>query len=270
VCEALGLARSNVHALRSRPATWVDGRTQRTPRGDDELLAEIREQIAELPSYGYRRACALVNQQRPAGAPRVNPKRAYRVMAGNGLLLPKAPTRPHSSRLHNGTVAVSTSDTRWCSDGFEIKCDSGQTVTTTFAKDCCDREILAFRAWEGKGLPGEPVREMLIEAVEKRFGAVEAVPVGHGAGVPLRQRRRLHRARHSAHRQVAGLDADQHARLQPAEQRHGRELRQHLPARLREQDGPYRRADGARAARCGLRTLQRAPPALEPEDAIAA
>jgi putative transposase len=65
-----------VHALRSRPTTWVDGRTGRTPRGDSELLAEIREQIAELPSYGYRRACALVNQQRPAGAPRVNPKRA--------------------------------------------------------------------------------------------------------------------------------------------------------------------------------------------------
>lgn len=40
-------------------------------------------------------------------------------------------------------------------------------------------EIMAFRAWEGKGLPGEPVREMLIEAVEKRFGAVEALPAGH-------------------------------------------------------------------------------------------
>ena len=106
VCQALGVARSNVHALRSRPTTWVDGRTGRTPRGDSELLAEIREQIAELPSYGYRRACALVNQQRPAGTPRVNPKRAYRVMAGNGLLLPKAPTRPRSSRPHNGTVAV--------------------------------------------------------------------------------------------------------------------------------------------------------------------
>ena len=179
VCEALGLARSNVHALKCRPSSWIDGRTHRTPRGDIELLAEIREQIAELPSYGYRRACALVNQQRPAGTPRVNPKRAYRVMAGNGLLLPKAPTRRHSSRPHKGTVAVATSDTRWCSDGFEIKCDSGQTVTTTFAKDCCDREILAFRAWEGKGLPGEPVREMLIEAVEKRFGTVDAVPVGH-------------------------------------------------------------------------------------------
>ena len=52
-------------------------------------------------------------------------------------------------------------------------------MTATLAKDCCDREIMAFRAREGKGLPGEPVREMLIEAVEKRFGAVEAMPAGH-------------------------------------------------------------------------------------------
>ena len=180
VCLALGLARSNVHVLRSRPDSWIDGRTDRTPQGDDELLADIREQITELPSYGYRRACALLNRQRTAvGGPRVNAKRVYRVMAGNALLLPKAPRRPQSSRKHTGTVSVPASDMRWCSDGFEIKCDSGQTVTATFAKDCCDREIMAFRAWEGKGLPGEPVREMLIEAVEKRFGAVEAMPTGH-------------------------------------------------------------------------------------------
>ncbi len=87
------------------------------------------------------------------------------------------------SRAHTGTgtgtVAVEASDTRWCSDGFEIKCDSGQIVTATFAKDCCDRENMAFRAREGKGLPGEPVRAMLIEAVEQRFGAVEPPPAGH-------------------------------------------------------------------------------------------
>ena len=180
VCELLGLARSNVHALCSRPASWTDGRTQRTPRNDEQLLSEIRAQITDLPSYGYRRACALVNRDRASvGAPRVNLKRVYRVMADHALLLPKAPRRPQSSRAHTGTVSVQASDTRWCSDGFEIKCDSGQTVTATFAKDCCDREIMAFRAWEGKGLPGEPVREMLIEAVEKRFGAVEAVPASH-------------------------------------------------------------------------------------------
>lgn len=158
----------------------MDGRTHRTPSDDDVLLAELRHEIADLPSYGYRRACALVNRQRAVrGDARVNPKRVYRVMAHAGLLLPKAPRRRQSARTHEGTVSVTSSDLRWCSDGLEIKCDSGQTVTATFAKDCCDREVMAWRAWEGKGLPGEPVREMLIEAVERRFGTVEAVPAGH-------------------------------------------------------------------------------------------
>jgi putative transposase len=180
VCRVLGLARSHIHELHHRAETWRDRRTGRTPTGDAQLLAEIRDQIAELPSYGYRRACALVNRQRAQkGARRVNPKRAYRVMAQAGLLLPKAPRRRQSSRPHDGVVAVDRSDLRWCSDGFEIKCDSGETVTATFAKDCCDREVMAWRAWEGKGLPGEPVREMLIEAVEQRFGAIEAIPDTH-------------------------------------------------------------------------------------------
>ena len=52
VCQALGLARSNICALRSRSTSWTDGRTQRTPGGDDQLLADIRGQIAELPTYG--------------------------------------------------------------------------------------------------------------------------------------------------------------------------------------------------------------------------
>ena len=180
VCQALGLARSHIHTLKHRSSCWSAGRKGRTPAADEQLLQEIREQLAELPSYGYRRACALVNRQRSAsGRPRVNVKRVYRVMAANALLLPRAPRRRHSSRKHDGKVIVAASNTRWCSDGFEIKCDSGQTVTATFAKDCCDREVMAWRAWEGKGLPGEPVREMLIEAVEQRFGAVDAIPEGH-------------------------------------------------------------------------------------------
>ena len=176
----MGLARSHVKDLLKRSADWTDGRSHRTPSDDAQLLDELRHEIAELPSYGYRRACALVNRQRrETGASPVNAKRVYRVLAGAGLLLPKAPRRRHSTRRHEGRVAVSRSDLRWCSDGLEIKCDSGQTVTATFTKDCCDREVLAWRAWEGKGLPGEPVREMLIEAVERRFGSVEAVPDGH-------------------------------------------------------------------------------------------
>jgi transposase InsO family protein len=177
VCEALGVARSHVHARLHRPPSWIDRRCCKRPSADAELVEQIRRHIAELPSYGYRRACAMVNRERTEqGQSRVNPKRAYRVMAENKLLLPRAPKRHQSSRRHDGKVAVSLSDRRWCSDGFEIACDSGETVTATFTKDCCDREILAWRAWPGKGLSGEPVREMLIESVEKRFGSVEAVP----------------------------------------------------------------------------------------------
>ncbi len=178
VCAALSVARSNVQTMVLRDATWHDRRRGRTPLGDAILIAEIREQVLELPTYGYRRACALVNRQRKGhGTPRVNPKRAYRVMAQHQMLLPKAPKR-RDSRRHEGTVAVLRSNTRWCSDGFEIGCDDGATVTSTFTNDCADRENITWRAWEGKGLPGEQVREMMIEAVEKRFGSTESIPKG--------------------------------------------------------------------------------------------
>lgn len=238
VCLALGLARSHVHNRVHRPETWGDGRTQRTPAVDEQLIGEIRQQISELPTYGYRRACALVNRMRRAkGQTVVNLKRAYRVMKQQGLLLPKAPRRRASSRPHDGKVAVASSDLRWCSDGFEIKCDSGETVTATFAKDCCDREIMAWRAWPDKGLPGEPVREMLIEAVEKRFGSVEAIrPATSWNFSPTTAAPTLP--------SIPGAlpnswdSAGQHASLQPPEQWHGRELRRHLQTRLRQPHGP--------------------------------
>lgn len=68
---------------------------------------------------------------------------------------------------------VEESNQRWCSDGFEIACDNGEVVTGVFMKDCCDREIIAWRAWIGRGLAGEPVRDMMIEAVETRFGSTD-------------------------------------------------------------------------------------------------
>ena len=181
VCLALGVARSHVHALANRPDDWIDGRTAACddPVADAMLVDAVRAEITALPTYGYRRAGELVNRTRwLIGLRPVNHKRFYRVMKANQLLLPKAPKRPASGRPHEGKVAVDTSNLRWCSDGFEIACENGQVVTGPFTKDCCDREIIAWRAWVGRGLPGEPVREMLIEAVEKRFGSVEATPEG--------------------------------------------------------------------------------------------
>jgi putative transposase len=180
VCQTLGVARSHVYQKAHRSGDWSDGRTaaRADPAADALLMDAVRAEITALPTYGYRRAGALVNRTRSViGLHPVNHKRFYRVMKQYSLLLPKAPKRRASIRSHEGVVAVSESNKRWCSDGFEIACDNGQVVTGTFTKDCCDREIIAWRAWSGRGLPGEPVRDMLVEAVEKRFGDVDAGPV---------------------------------------------------------------------------------------------
>ena len=173
VCTALGVARSHVCLMAARPSDWIDGRTTQTfhQPGDALLVNAVRAEITALPTYGYRRAGALVNRTRAVmGLQTINHKRFYRVMKAHQLLLPKAPKRPDSGRLHDGVVAVAQSNQRWCSDGFEIACDNGEVVTGVFMKDCCDREIIAWRAWAARGLPGELVRDMMIEAVEARFG----------------------------------------------------------------------------------------------------
>lgn len=52
VCRVLCVARSHVHELHHRSEDWRDGRKGRRPAGDAQLLAEIRQQITDLPSYG--------------------------------------------------------------------------------------------------------------------------------------------------------------------------------------------------------------------------
>lgn len=128
VCLALGVARSHMHERAHRSEGWVDGRTAGCidAASDAMLIDAVRAEITGLPTYGYRRACALVNRTRSLIDLRpVNHKRFYQVMKQYALLLPKAPKRRASSRPHEGTVAVTESDTRWCSDGFEIACDNG-------------------------------------------------------------------------------------------------------------------------------------------------
>ena len=66
VCDSQGVARSNVHARLNRPDTWKDGRKGRTSSEDKLLIEELKVEISTLPSYGYRRAVALVNRQRQA------------------------------------------------------------------------------------------------------------------------------------------------------------------------------------------------------------
>lgn len=173
VCEVLGVARSNVIERAKRPADWSDGRKNRRPADDQALVAEIRAEVTELPTYGYRRACELVRRRRRAEArPVVNHKRVYRVMHAYALLLPRSPRRG-ADRRHDGKVAVELSDTRWCSDALEISADNGERVRMAFSLDCCDREVMSWVAVVNAGIDGDLVRDMMLEAVERRFGMTE-------------------------------------------------------------------------------------------------
>src|SRR5262249_22289589 len=52
-----------------------------------------------------------------------------------------------------------------------IGCDNGERVRVAFALDCCDREAMSFLATTS-GVSGEDVRDLMLAAVEHRFGSV--------------------------------------------------------------------------------------------------
>src|SRR5205809_3339745 len=172
VAEVIGVSRSNlIERMRER----AKKRIGRPPLPDDKLVAEIKAVIAELPTYGYRRVHAILKRQAlTAGLTPPNHKRVYRVMKVHGLLLDRH--AGGTERRHDGRIAVDERNRRWCSDGFEIGCDNGERVRVAFALDCCDREAMSFLATTG-GITGEDVRDLMVAAVEYRFGQVNRLPV---------------------------------------------------------------------------------------------
>ncbi|WP_420893700.1 IS3 family transposase [Pseudomonas veronii] len=168
VSECLGVARSQ---LTVRIKQSVSPKTRRSrPVDDAELVVEIQQQVSELPSYGYRRVWGLLRRAREIQSlPAINVKRVYRVMRDHNLLLERRIKQPGVPRRHEGRIAVKTSDTRWCSDGFEFRCEDGAKLSVTFALDCCDREAIGWVA-SPTGYSGDDIRDLMLESVEKRFG----------------------------------------------------------------------------------------------------
>jgi transposase InsO family protein len=135
---------------------------------DAALLERIRAIVKERPSYGYRFVTAMLNPEGTKPEDRVNHKRTYRVMREHGLLLARHTGRP--TLRHDGKVTTLKSNLRWCSDAFEIRCWNGEKVQVVFSLDCCDREVMAFRA--STSYPtGETIRDLMAETIEARFGA---------------------------------------------------------------------------------------------------
>ncbi|HIF6280801.1 TPA: IS3 family transposase, partial [Raoultella ornithinolytica] len=169
VSRCLRVSRAQLHVILRRTDDWKDGRRSRHS-DDTDVLLRIHHVIGELPTYGYRRVWALLRRQAELdGMPAVNAKRVYRIMRQNALLLERKTAVPPSKRAHTGKVAVKESNQRWCSDGFEFRCDNGEKLRVTFALDCCDREALHWAVTTG-GFDSETVQDVMLGAVERRFG----------------------------------------------------------------------------------------------------
>ena len=66
----------------------------------------------------------------------------------------------------------------WCSDGFEFTCWNGNIFRGAFMIDARDRQIIAWRAVVNAGISGSDIRDVMLEAVERRrFGAYRAPSV---------------------------------------------------------------------------------------------
>lgn len=174
VAETLGVARSN---LVDRLKGKTKPRRRYHKAQDAELVPRIATLVTSRPTYGYRRITAILNRQlRSECLAPVNHKRVYRIMQAHSLLLARTYTeRPE--QVHDGKVIVMRSNLRWCSDGFEFTCWNGDIVRGAFIIDAHDREIIAWRAVVNAGVSGSDIRDIMLEAVERRFGTYRAPAV---------------------------------------------------------------------------------------------
>ena len=167
--KVLGVSRSNLYKQREKK-----DRSHRYNKADDaELLPLIKEIISLRSTYGYRRVRALLNKALAAlGRPSVNHKRVYRIMRQHNLLLCRR-TAERNGKEHDGKVETEERNTRWCSDGFEIKCRNGERVRVLFGMDTCDREIMSYAATTG-GYTSDMAQSVMLSCLEYRFNRLTA------------------------------------------------------------------------------------------------
>ncbi|SET72891.1 HTH-like domain-containing protein [Paracoccus homiensis] len=138
---------------------------------DAAVLPRIQALVAKRPTCGYRRITALLNRRSLAqGLPPVNHKRVYRIMERNDLLLRRSGF-DRAERNHDDKVIMMLSNMSWCSDGLEFTCWNGDVIRPAFLIGAHDREFISWRALANARVSGSDVRDMLLEAVEHRFGA---------------------------------------------------------------------------------------------------
>jgi len=158
----------------SRAAYYKKGKKMKsryTKNDDEQILKDIIKIKEVRPTYGYKRVMAMLNRERVTlGLQKYNKKRIYRIMSLNDLLLLKYPKR--QKHEGNGKVMTLHSNTRWCSDAFEIHCFNGEKVYVAFSLDCKDRELISYVA-NDRQVQALDIQKLMRDSVLKRFEDVK-------------------------------------------------------------------------------------------------
>ncbi len=180
VAKTLGVSRSNLHdrlnggtkprrryhkAQDDEQANATGSREPANAVAAGRAAGGAAPDLRLSPDHGGAEPCG----SRARGLDPVNHKRVYRIMKINDLLLERS-GQPGPERSHDGKVVMIRSNLRWCSDGLEFRCWNGETVRLAFIIDACDREVIAWTVVSGAGISGSDVRDMMLMAVERRFG----------------------------------------------------------------------------------------------------
>jgi putative transposase len=134
---------------------------------DCELLAEIREVLADSPfvGEGHRKVWARLRRR----GVRTSRKRVLRLTREAGLLAPTARVRKRAQRLHEGTITVTVPDTLWATDATEAWSREGRAAVFAVV------DHASGEAWADAALRMDrfAAADLLREVCSERFGSVE-------------------------------------------------------------------------------------------------
>mgnify|MGYP002401282531 CR=1 FL=1 len=135
-------------------------------------MQPVRRLVDKRPTYGYRRIRALANRElAKAGGPSVDHKRVFRIMRQNGILLARA----HAAKPAVSTMAKSSSCAR-ISAGVRTGSRSRVGTGTSSGSPSSSTSMTAklSHGMPSAGISRGMVREMMLEAIERRFGALQS------------------------------------------------------------------------------------------------
>ena len=87
----------------------------------------------------------------------------------NGLILKRLENLPKKQKT--GKIVTLHSNTRWCSDAYEIHCFNGEKVYVAFCLDTHERMYW----WQAKSpLLAKDIQNLMLKSIHSRFGSFQA------------------------------------------------------------------------------------------------